>query len=174
MGGTLKTVAYVVRFVPETRDYDWGRSYLWSLFSLVPNFTSDLHPSARRSISLWLITSVDPYTAARGGGLGFSFLAEAYLNFGWAGIVIVAGLIGYFLSSLDQWVEFRLEPMACACVAVILVFFSKYARADSLEITRALVWYCLVPYFCCMALSRYRLDSVPSMPGLPAPVPRLH
>jgi hypothetical protein len=159
MGGTLKSVAHVVQLVPETREYDLGRSYLWSILSLLPNLGSDLHPSARRSLSLWLITTVDPYMAARGGGLGFSFLAEAYLNFSWAGIVIVTALIGYFLSALDQLAELSLDPMIYAAAAVILAFFPKYARADSLDVTRAMVWYCVLPYLCCTAAAKFWLYS---------------
>jgi oligosaccharide repeat unit polymerase len=156
MGSTLRTVGHVIRLVPESRNYDLGLSYFWSLTGVVPNFTGGLHPGAQHSLANWLSYTVDPYMAQLGGGMGFSFLAEAYLNFGWFGIVMMPALIGYAVSTLDQRAESRLDPLVFAGLATLLVFLPKYARADSAEVARYAIWYCLVPFWCCKLVQRQR------------------
>jgi len=83
MGHSLVTVTHTMTLVPEARPYDYGISYLYALTAIMPNIGWKVHPSvAHGLLSEWLVKTVDPVVAAAGGGLGFSFIAEAYLNFG--------------------------------------------------------------------------------------------
>ena len=84
--------------VPESRPYDYGISYLYALTAIMPNIGWQVHPSvAHGLLSDWLIKTVDPVVARGGGGLGFSFIAEAYLNFGWFGGPVWLGVVGFIL-----------------------------------------------------------------------------
>jgi len=54
----------------------------------------------------------------RVGPIGFSPIAEAFLNFGQAGVVLIMCLIGLLLGRMDLWQPTRLR---CAALGVILV-----------------------------------------------------
>ena len=154
MGGTASTVAYTVELVPESRPYDYGTSYEFGLLTLLPNLFWDLHPTIAHAPENWLIQTVDPYQAARGGGLGYSFIAEAYLNAGWAGVILISGMLGFAFAKLAASFSSTGDLAKIACTATILAFTLKYARSDCTEVFRGVVWYALGPYALATAISR--------------------
>jgi oligosaccharide repeat unit polymerase len=155
MGGTAATVAYTVELVPESRPYDYGTSYEFGLLTLLPNLFWDLNPAiAHGTPNSWLAETVDPFQAAQGGGLGYSFIAEAYLNAGWAGVILVSGILGFAFAKLATSFSNTGDLAKIACTAVILTFTLKYARSDCTEIVRGVVWYALAPYAFVRAISR--------------------
>jgi hypothetical protein len=83
--------------------------------------------------------------AAAGGGLGYSFIAEAYLNFGWFGAPIWLAFIGYLLMRLFMQSDTS-DPARHAMVASFLSFFFVFTRGESAIVVRGLVWYACLPY----------------------------
>ena len=162
MGGSLDVLAYVIELVPDARGFDFGMSYLWAVGSVIPNLSGELHPSARRSLEMWLVSTVDPYQAAHGGGKGFSVLAEAYVNFGWIGIVAIMWLVGTGFARLTRWADTTHDPAVWAAIACLLLVAPKLARAESLEIVRAIVWYSVGLYAACSLLQRKQRKSQPA------------
>ncbi|MEG5052601.1 MULTISPECIES: O-antigen polysaccharide polymerase Wzy [unclassified Microcoleus] len=147
MGGSMDTVAYTLELVPKVHGYNWGADYLYGLLTLMPNLFWKLHPSIERGTSgKWLTWQIKPSFAARGGSLGFSFIAEAYLNFGWAGGMIALGVLGFLVGKLTLWAMRSENPARMAMVASFTSFFMFYARADSITQVRSLVWYSQIPY----------------------------
>jgi oligosaccharide repeat unit polymerase len=147
MGGSMKTVAYTVQLVPMIKDYDMGVGYLYSFLTIVPNLFWDIHPTiAHGTPDSWLIWTVDPYIARLGGSLGYSFIAEAFFNFGWLGAIAVLGVIGFLYSKLVLWAYRSGHVAKLAMVASYSVFFTFYAREDAATIFRPLIWYALIPY----------------------------
>lgn len=147
MGGTAITIGHTIDLVPTSRPYDYGASYAWGALTLVPNFFWEVHPTiAHGSPNTWLAQTVDREAAARGGGLGYSFLAEAYLNAGWIGVILASAILGFAFAKLAAWVSISGEPAKVAFAAVILAVSLKYVRSDCYEIIRAVVWYALCPY----------------------------
>jgi oligosaccharide repeat unit polymerase len=147
MGGTLLTVAHTIRLTPAVRDFDWGTSYLYALTTVVPNVGWDLHPAITHGLlGDWLVRTVEPETARLGGGLGYSFVAEAYINFGWIGAPIPLALIGFLIVRLSLWAEFPPDVLKRALVASFLAFFLWLARSETGTILRPLVWYATAPY----------------------------
>ena len=68
----------------------------------MPNLFWDIHPTIARGLACdWITETVDPFADLVGGGLGYSFIAEAYLNFGWFGVPIVTGIIGFLFGNLS-------------------------------------------------------------------------
>ncbi|MBC7690634.1 MAG: O-antigen polysaccharide polymerase Wzy [Methylotenera sp.] len=147
MGGSMQAISHTLELVPKTRDYDWGASYYYAALSVFPNLFWKIHPSvARGSPSVWLVNTVEPDIAELGGGLGYSYLAEAYFNFGWWGGALMLMAIGYALSSLVSWSQFSGDPVK---IATAVAFFSSllgFVRADSQSVIRPLFWYSLMPY----------------------------
>jgi oligosaccharide repeat unit polymerase len=155
MGGTLGTIAHTTELVPTIRPYDFGVGYLYAVFGVIPNLFWDLHPAVERGTpSKWLVMAVDPIFAELGGGLGYSFIAEAYLNFGVWGVGVVSFIVGllyggFVISSIQSE-----DPLRYAVVGSYSSFFLVYARADSLSIFRPLFWYALLPLVLVLLLER--------------------
>ena len=147
MGGTLSTLAYTMDLVPNDREYEYGKTYAFAALTILPNiFGTSRHPSVERgTASDWLVRTVSYNTASQGGGLGFSFLAEAYLNFGWAGPPLVMLLLGFGLAAVECFAARSASPAATSLTGVVLFFGLIYARAESTDIVRSIVWCGFMP-----------------------------
>jgi len=153
MGYSLVTVAHTLTLVPEVRSYDLGVSYLYGASAIIPNLGWEVHPGVAHGLLCdWLTRTVEPTVAATGGGLGFSFIAEAYLNFGWAGGLVWLAIVGYLCVRLFLQAD-TLDPARQALVASFLSFFFVFARGESAIVVRGLVWYALVPYLLAAVLA---------------------
>lgn len=145
--GTTVTIAHTLDLVPSSRDYDRGAQYLYAASSLVPNLFWDVHPATKRGLAGdWLVWQVDPDFAANGGGFGYSFIAEAYLNWGWIGGPLFLGIVGFLFAKLIYWGCRTGAPAKLAVVACFLSFVLFWARGEAIDVVRPLVWYALVPY----------------------------
>jgi oligosaccharide repeat unit polymerase len=157
MGGSLAPLAYTLELVPATRSFEYGAGYLSALSTAVPNLFWDLHPAvARGTPSDWLIWTVDPITAKRGGGLGFSFIAEAYLNFGSAGVPFVTLVVGFLWCRFVLWADDGGTPARIAAIASFTAFTLAYARGEASFIVRPLLWFVLGPYVAVGLIERIR------------------
>jgi oligosaccharide repeat unit polymerase len=155
MGGSMLTVCHTLELVPKARDYDLGRSYGYAIFTLVPNLFWDLHPSkARGTLTDWLVKTVNPWTAKRGGSYGFSYIAEAYLNFGWFGAPLVMLALGFLLSRFSAWGFKGSDPAKIATLGVLLSFVLIFSRGESSGLMRPLFWCALAPYLMIYFLRR--------------------
>jgi oligosaccharide repeat unit polymerase len=153
MGGSLATVAHTIRLFPEIRPFDGGASYAFALSTIIPNVGWDVHPAiAHGLLSDWLINTVDPAAARAGGGLGYSFIAEAYANFGWYGITPLMMFLGYLLTKLFRWGTDTTHPAQLAFIATFLACVLVLARGESGIVVRGLVWYALLPYLAVLML----------------------
>src|SRR5262249_37660921 len=124
--------------------------------SYIPNLFWDVHPGmARGTYADWLVQEVDPVYASAGGGLGYSFIAEAYANFGWLGPPVLI-LLGYALARWGIWASHVSAPGRLAAVASYTAYFLFFARAESLLVARPLIWYALLPYFGVKAIGAMR------------------
>jgi hypothetical protein len=156
MGGTMLTTAYTMDLVPSARPFQMGADYGYAFLTLVPNFFWKLHPTIERGLAgNWLVWSVDPEFAYRGGGYGYSFIAEAYLNFGWVGGPIALGVIGFLYAFFVLWAINSKLPARIALLATFSVFFPFYARSEASLHVRALVWYALMPYWGAIGIAKW-------------------
>jgi oligosaccharide repeat unit polymerase len=156
MGGSMTTTAYTIDLVPSSRPFQMGADYGYALLTLIPNFSSKIHPTIERGLAgSWLTWAVAPEFASRGGGYGYSFIAEAYLNFGWVGGPIVLGLLGFFYTSLVLWAINSKSPARIALIATVSVYIPFYARSEAALHVRALVWYAIAPYWGAVGISKW-------------------
>jgi hypothetical protein len=88
---------------------------------------------------------VDPVGAAHGRGFGGSFIAQAYVNFGWFGGPALLAVIGFLLAKLVLWARRSGRPPEMALLASFTAMFLIYARADA-AILRQVLWYAVLPY----------------------------
>jgi hypothetical protein len=95
MGGSLRPLVHTLTYL-ETESWRWGRTYWQSLRTIVPNLAQTWQgapyiPLDELPPNHWLTVQAEPGMYRQYGGLGFSAVAEPYMNFG------VAGVAGYFL-----------------------------------------------------------------------------
>jgi len=147
MGGTLRTVSHTIRLIPSIRPFDLGVGYAYSVSTLFPNIGWQVHPAVAHGLFAdWLIHEVDPSFGYIGGGYGYSFLAEAYANFGWIGLVPSVAIFGFLLARLAEWGRSDDDPAKSALVATFLALFLLFARGESQGVLRSLVWFSFLPY----------------------------
>ncbi len=160
MGHTMVVVAHTISLVPAARDFDFGISYLYGASTVVPNVGWDIHPSVSHGLLCdWITRTVEPMVAAAGGGLGYSFIAEAYLNFGWIGGPLFLARVGYAFCRffhLGDSPDPARQALAAAFLSVILVF----ARGESAIVARGVVWYAIAPYLLARVLTARRRKRV--------------
>jgi O-antigen polysaccharide polymerase Wzy-like protein len=124
---------YMRAAVPDRYPFRHGETYLDALLGLLPHaFYTPREPG----LSQWLVDLYVP--GAEAGGYGFSLTAEAYVDFGTAGIPVVFLLTGLAL----RWVVNRAGRSDWATylsiVAVIAVLLAL--RGDSAQVVRILLY----------------------------------
>ncbi len=127
--------------MPDARTFEAGATYIGAFANAIP-MVGWARPYGFGSE--WLAWTIKPDWAANGFGFGYSFLAEAFLNFGWAGIPIVSFLIGAFAVFLMRWAG--RDPARLVVVAVFIPSFLFFARGESIDLIRPLLWRGLFPY----------------------------
>jgi len=147
-GNSMLTVAHTIDLYPSARSYDTGASYGYALLTILPNvFGTELHPSvAHGRLADWLVETIDPTIAAIGGGYGYSFIAEAYANFGITGVLGFSLLLGLLLQGLYSWTCAYPAAHRVAFTASVLSMILIYVRGESGSIVRGLIWYGVLPY----------------------------
>ncbi len=153
MGTSMQTIAYTVLYVPNIRPFDFGSGYVLAALTVVSPYSwwQSLFGTGG-TYSAWLVGIVDPQFAAQGGGLGFSFIAEAFANFGWFGIA-VGYVVGFAIVRFSAWAEEFANPGRLAIVASYMTFFLIFARGESVSVLRPLIWYAIVPYLVAVFLT---------------------
>jgi oligosaccharide repeat unit polymerase len=147
MGWSATTIGHTIALVPSVRDWDYGQSYVWALSTVLPNVTGGTHVAkAHGYLADWLIRTLHPEYAAGGGGWGYSFLAESYLNGGWSGSLPLLFCQGLLLGMLWRWVYRKQDHARYALGATILMSVLFYVRAESALLARTIVWQGVLPY----------------------------
>ena len=160
MGGSLATMAHTIRLFPAKRPYDRGVGYLYGFLAVFPNVFGGLHPSvAQRDTILMADLGGRSLRCGAGRGLGYSFIAEAYLDFGWVGAPLVVFFFGLGFASLQRWADRSGGPLEAAAVACCISSVLFFARAEATSIVRPLVWYTLIPYLLARTIPKLRVPG---------------
>jgi oligosaccharide repeat unit polymerase len=156
MGGSMFPLVNVMTLVPEVFPFRYGESYLYSLFTIIPNIGLwSVHPSAAKTnLGDWL-----QQVLGLGYGPGFSAAAEAYLNFGWAGIVflfILGGFYGRVFSLIDYESDAsRRDPTLLVFVFSVLSLTVMTNRNSFIGTVRAFGYYAIPVYVLCRMCAAY-------------------
>jgi len=140
-GGSLRPLVETV----DALDYDnsgfwFGASYLGAFARVIPNLSTQwAAPEARRTTdpAAWITSRVEPLTFRTGGGIGYSGVAEPYLNFGPVGVVAFFMLLGFILAAVDERRPGIYARAVTACAYAALLWT---VRNDFSNLVRPAVW----------------------------------
>ena len=142
LGSTVFVVSYTTELVPSVRPHEWGVGYLHALVNAIPMVTwHDPYGNAGD----WLAWELRPDWAEGGFGFAYSFIAEAYLNFGWLGAPIMMIAFGAAIVALSRWVSRGADAVRYGFVAAFLPTLIFMVRNESITLSRTLFWYALLP-----------------------------
>jgi len=118
LGQTAGILAHVLRLVPDRDPYRYGMTYVMALQQAIPNIMPESAENRRQKVkreasmqpeviaemipSDWLTYRIAPEKYNVGQGVGFSSIAEAYLNFSYVGICLYFVFLGFALGKLDS------------------------------------------------------------------------
>jgi oligosaccharide repeat unit polymerase len=119
MGQTLGVLAQVLRLVPEVDQHTYGYSYWTATKHMLPNIgittQSEESRMAVRAKAFfhqeelvkmapadWITFRLNRWKFDNGQGVGFSAIAEPYLNFGTFGVIAYFVLLGVVLAQIDK------------------------------------------------------------------------
>jgi O-antigen polysaccharide polymerase Wzy-like protein len=117
MGGSLHPVEKVVRWHAEGDPYELGGTY-WAPFEraalkLLPGVRASAAEDDDRIMNVLVLDRI--------GAIGFSPVAEAYRNFGPAGVVVVLAVLGMIMGTLDTVRDPRRAVLLMAAIYVPLL-----------------------------------------------------
>jgi hypothetical protein len=109
-------LGYLLKHYREVYDWEYGKTYYIRVpFLLLPYFIFPDRPIMQVPIDHW-------FKLVAGGSAPSTFLGEAYINFGYAGILIIPFLFGIILGAYDAL--FRKRQNDILTVAVYLLIGS--------------------------------------------------
>jgi oligosaccharide repeat unit polymerase len=142
VGGAIRPLVETIDLVgPGT--YRHGRTYLITMKGIVPNLAFHWEAAAPESIddlppNHWVTAIVDPWARQNHEGIGFSGVAEPYMNFGLAGVIIYFPLLAFLLVRLEQ-VSIQ-SSYVLASWALIVGPLLWTTRNDFTDFFRPAVW----------------------------------
>lgn len=94
----------MMNIVPSLEKFQYGKQYLLSFFAAFFPSSLDFTGIVTELTQDWGIYSkwIDKYYSQYNFGVGFSLNAEAYINFGWFGIIAIYFLMTVVLSNLSK------------------------------------------------------------------------
>lgn len=156
LGGSMATLLETMILVPSNYGHLYGASYFYALTWIIPGvLTNNIWQKA--SMNNW-IDSVR-YT---GSGWGFSTTAEAYYNFGFAGVlvfIIIGFAVGKLLKGLNRDF-FEKNPVEFALSFILFNRLLIFSRIDFLSAIPTFVYF----YFC-IKIFIYIVDYVNGSKG---------
>ena len=131
-GGLLGSLTVITELFPDVYEYRLGATYLEAFIRIIPRF-------------LWIDLFPQGYSSLVGQNWAIFYLAEAYMNFGWIGIVMIPCLIGIGLRLFNEWKRaYRNHYMIVVIFAVLAGQIVYLPRLDSGSLSKGFVYPLLV------------------------------
>lgn len=142
MGMSIRPLIETVELLGP-HDFRWGKTYWIALKGVVPNLAIHWEAAAAGNEedlppSHWITAMVDPWAYKHNGGIGFSAIAEPYMNFGVAGVLFFFLALAMGLVYLDR-ISLR-GSYALAAWGLILGPLLWTTRNDFSNFFRPAVW----------------------------------
>jgi hypothetical protein len=122
MGGSLRPLVHTLELLGD-EDLRWGSTYMQALGLIAPNLSLEWEGESYIAVenlppSHWVSKLAAPWSYRNYGGLGFSAIAEPYMNFGTAGVALFFLALGAALVWADGIDAGRPTRLACWAMAL--------------------------------------------------------
>lgn len=157
MGGTIKAIIQALMAVPETGDFQYGRTYLASfVYSILSGLK--IPTSGLEQYALFNVYLEQPergaYINSTVYAMGGSSIAEWYWNFGWIGIPLVL-LFAYFIVKYENYLLSLVNnPVYFAVGTSFLYYLMRYTRGYFNEIIWQPLYIIVFVWLLCKILGR--------------------
>jgi hypothetical protein len=160
MGTSIRPLIETVDLIGPVQ-FRHGRTYVAGLKEILPNLSSRWKPGVKESVdnlppSQWVTAVAEPWIYKNNGGLGFSAVAEPYMNFGTFGVLIFFFLLAFLLVQVER-MSIR-SSYALAGWALILGSLLWTTRNDFSGFFRPAAW-----GFLCLGAIRILSDGQTSI-----------
>jgi hypothetical protein len=99
----LPQVSHVLDVTPSQIPFQGGQTYSYMLITLVPRFVWPDKPSVNDANRYYqLAFGLSTARTVKGVNIGAGCLAEAYINFGWPGVICIMFVIGIILGIYER------------------------------------------------------------------------
>lgn len=144
MGGSMFPMITTMEIVPQIEGYRYGSSYLYSFSSVIPNLGFwDLHPAMKYgNLNDWLQRVLN-----LNYGPGYSIVAEAYINFGEMGFIMMM-LLGYVFARIFKVTyTHKRNPLLFVLSFIFCFLVIKTVRNSFLATIRSIFYFIIPIYF---------------------------
>ncbi len=118
----IHQVAYIHSMTPSVVPYQFGRTYSFFAVALIPRIIWPDKPVAGNANGFYAVTyGVTTEEGAKNSTFGVSILGEAFINFGWFGIIFIMLLQGILIGVIQH--SFGGASSGAGGQAVFLAFF---------------------------------------------------
>ena len=163
---------FVSSFVLQTQQdapLKLGQSYLNGFLNLIP---LRIWPDQdREHLALWFAREFDFSAYSSGGGFGYSFVIEAFQNFGYLGSVLVGMALGALANYLERFSKKLPGPSGGAFKAATVGLLVMMPRTEFGDMLKFFIIYVAAPTQLSVFLWRH-LSNRRAAPSLPRTGPR--
>jgi len=118
----IHQVAYIYSMTPSVVPYQYGKTYSFFLVSFVPRIIWPDKPLAGSANGFYAVTyGITTEEGAKTTTFGVSILGEAFMNFGWPGVLLIMLVQGIFIGAMQH--SFGGKVSGPGGQAVFLCFF---------------------------------------------------
>ena len=157
MGFTSCATGAVIEHCPSDKPYLYGQSYLSGLIYVLPNAINGNYYVKTPEVDSEFKDFITPHS-----GIGSSFIAEGYYNFGPFSVIlffIYGYLIGVFCNNLERSVNRNDYPKIFLYIGIFCIFI-LYVRSDTRTFFRFFLWGYVPIYLYCKFLSSSKEKSL--------------
>lgn len=177
LGSTLGVLAKSIEVVPARAPFQNGYTYWVAIRDAMPNLSWTMDTSARAAAlgnyakgtkaifdlppGDWMTYIIDPQKFRIGHGVGFSAIAEPYVNFGFGGIVVFFLVVGLCFAWLDR-VDMLRRPWILLLTSSTLWALLRTVRNSFGNFVKPLVFVLVVVVIWWMVLRIFGRNAVPA------------
>jgi oligosaccharide repeat unit polymerase len=155
-GISAVTVADTVELVPRERTYELGLGYLNALVQPL-HFLVPLDLTGGYGLpSIWLAEARYRTMYEHGAAMGYSVVAEAYLEFSWVGPFLVLCGIGAIVARLESWCSRPPDVLRIAAVGYLVSILPHLTRQSVGDFVSPIFRYAVLPYLAGLLILGWR------------------